>query len=383
MGAPATEWQSTRAPADVTKVPIRPIDVAAQLSQPIAGLEVPELPLREFIQLISRLTTIPITIRPEVFLYSRVSPETTVAAAGSNLSVGEILRQGLAPLDLAAWTVGDQLVIDRAATTVQRAKHDVSDLVNGDVGSIEDLADLISVMVAPSSWSAAGGPGHMALLEGVLVVENTKGVHMETLAFCERLRAARGLPPRSRLWQSTLAGANSAEVIRRQLEKKIHLPSPRPMTFEELVERLARTTGCCLLVNWQALEGEGWSAATKVSLTADGESMHVVLQRVLDPMQLVYRRIGGKAIEITTTAAELETPEVEFYPIDDLVEAGMASPVVIQRIHQTVKGLNLGPVATTGGEIRLDPPGQCIIVRLPQSLQPEVAATLADLRSGH
>ena len=57
-----------------SRSPLKVADVEARLEDSVAGIEFKEIPLLDFVRVISSLSTIPITIRPEVFDRGRSGP---------------------------------------------------------------------------------------------------------------------------------------------------------------------------------------------------------------------------------------------------------------------------------------------------------------------
>ncbi len=82
---------------------------------------------------------------------------------------------------------------------LRQIHYSVSDLTGKDAQATADLAALLQKLVAPESWQPNGGAGTLIATPNILTITQTGSVHHQILVFCEKLRVARGLPPKSRL----------------------------------------------------------------------------------------------------------------------------------------------------------------------------------------
>ena len=91
-----------------------------------------------------------------------------------------------------------------------------------------ELAGLVQKLVAPDSWQPNGGRGAVRTDAGRLVVMQTGAVHDQVLAFCEKLRTARGKPTRSRLDPGRFALATRWDRAKAMLETRGDAPTSAP-----------------------------------------------------------------------------------------------------------------------------------------------------------
>ena len=89
---------------------------------------------------------------------------------------------------------------------------------------------------------------------------------------------------------------------------------------------------------------------------ADGKPLGNALGQLLDPLQLAYRPIDERTIQITTSEVEAMRGDVEFYSLKELGSDPM------QRIQQTI-------ARSSGvGDFAIDETAGMAIVSLPSSL---------------
>src|SRR4029079_16698971 len=136
--------------------PPREVDVAKRLADPLPAIEAAGTALADFVQLMSDLSTIPITLeRPFV----PVTADTNVSIRLTNTTVGKAIDQALAPLRLQSVVVDDQLVIRRFEPAESKAfPHPVKDLAASEE-QMTELADLLKAVVEPAAWSDGEGGG--------------------------------------------------------------------------------------------------------------------------------------------------------------------------------------------------------------------------------
>jgi hypothetical protein len=366
----------------VARPPFRDIDATARLQDPLADLDVPDTSLGNFVRMISGLSTVPITVRPEALVNSKLSLAADVSARAEDTTIGEALAAALSPLKLALAVNGPDVIIDRRGAIggeLRIAKHAVADLVDSSRGNAEDFLRLLRTVVASRSWSDHGGDGRAAFMNGELILNQSEHAHFEALYFFERLREARGLAPRSR-YVAKLFPVNQSrrQLGEAMLSSALLLRTKRPTDFSDVVWQLSQRTGYQIVVDWQSLVAEGWLPETQVNLSGKARSLAAALDELLLPMGLTYRVIKADLLQITTVAAELTYADIEFYPVADFLDRGAVPRTLIEQLKQHVGAGYFEPPAP--GAAAFDADSQCLIVRLPQSKQPLVTDFLASQR---
>ena len=94
------------------------------------------------------------------------------------------------------------------------------------------------------------------------------------------------------------------------------------------------------------------------------------------PLELTYRVIDERTIQITTLAAAADKPDLELYSVRGLV-GGDDVGAVVARLEQRL----LEATGGDGMEMAFDPPSQTLIVTAPSVVQAKVEMTLGKLRA--
>jgi hypothetical protein len=237
---------------------------------------------------------------------------------------------------------------------------------------------LIQQLVAPDSWAPAGGRGTIEAGAGVLAVVQTALVERQVAEFCEKLRLARGLPLRdpARLGQLTLA--TRRQTARSTLDEPVSANFQAATPLAAIVADLERSTGADILVHWLDLAEHGVTVRSNASLRAESLPLAEALSDLLAPIDLAYRVVGAKTLEISTRKAIAARLEIEFYPAADLAGAGDPEALA-ERIKDEVAPATWSD-AGGSGVLCFDEPSRCLIMLQSQPVQFEIEALLARWR---
>jgi hypothetical protein len=359
----------------------REVDVEQRLKDTIPSIEFREVPLRDFVRFVTGFSTIPISLDPDALTLVGARADVPVSVQQTDTTVGRVLTEALAPLGLGFEVLGDQLLVTRVApadTPLRTLKHPVDDLVSGDPAQLNQLASLIVDMVEPEAWDVLGGQGTLEQEMPSLVIRQRDTVLFRVIVFCERLRAARGLPPQSRFDPSLFALEPSFVRIEQALRRPVTLNYLEPAALTRIVDQLSQNSGLDILIDWRALADLGWNPDAETTLSANGEAVGDVLASLLRPLDLNYRVIDQGCVQITSPD-QLETAlDVEFYAAADLRSGDVSDDPFTAQIAAQLGDDVLDDV---GGTLYLDPPSGYLIAALPQPVQRKLAAVLAARRS--
>jgi len=354
----------------------REVNVPLRLEDKIPEIEFPEVPLIDFVRFVTSFSTIPITLDPQALALVKVTPRTPVSVRLSDTNVGAVLSAALAPLRLDYVSTGSQLLITRPLPPdgqLREHSHSVVDLVGNDPDQLAELADMIVEMVESGSWEESGGSGTIRHEKSSLEFRQRDTVLFQAIVFCERLRAARGLPPKSNFDPSLF----NLEPRLSQAEKRLATPVTinyiQPASFVRILDRLSAETELNILVEWQSIAELGWSPDGEATVSANNEPVGDVLTKILRPMDLTYRVIDAATIQVTSPIQLDARLDVEFYPVADLLTAEPNADEFAGRLRT-----ELGDVDAV---LRFDDPSKHLIAALPQPQQRKLADLLSQWRA--
>lgn len=362
----------------------RKVDVAARLADPLAGLELEGVPLADVLRVISDLTTIPITLEPDLLPYVKVSPDTKVTSKHTNATVGAALTEILKSQNLTAITMDDQLVI-RPADAADPAKLTSrtiawSDLTGGDQQVAIALSDTISHLVDPDSWQVgeeSTGPNfHMLAAGKDSLMLNT---HFENFArvftLCEKLRVARHLPLKSKFPPELFELRTRSEAVAAKLSQKVKLNFSQPANFTKIIARLEEAGKLRILIDWRSLAEAGWNPDGEAQLVADDIPLRDALKKLLDPMELAFRAVDARTLQIVSRQTLSQRLDIELYSAKELVKNPEDGPGMVARAEAAFPE---GVLTSTGGKgtIIWEPKSMSILASLTQPDQEQLASLL-------
>ncbi len=377
---PALPMRDAPQPRTLRRVQPRTVNVNARLGDVVPAMETRAMPLVDFLNLISDLSTIQISVDADALSDLGQSFVAPVTLKLESSSVGEILDAALDGLKLGYRVQdGGLLVGYPPQSNLREAKYTVVDLTGNDAKSLESLALVVRRMLSPQSWQLAGGHGTMTGGNGALVVNQTDAVHNEIILLCEKLRVARGLPPKSRLDPSRFVLTTRSDKGKQLLAIPVTANFGTPQTLANVVKWLHANTGATFLIDHAALARLESSDESESSAVAVGKPLSAFLDDLLTPMDLAWRAIDERTIEITTRDAAAAHMEIEFYPLGELAGNAEAAQALIGQIKAKIEPQSWGDRLNQAA-MQFDAPSHAILVRAPQKTQSQIQKFIADAR---
>lgn len=283
-------------------------DAEDQFARRIPALSVREMPLVDFLGLVSQLGGAPVSVAAEQLLMAGISPRKPVSVTMNDQSVDAILAAALKPLRLEHKFYGPQVVVVRqGAEQFREIKYPVDDL------PIEParLAKLIGDLIEPASWKT----GKLAVDGQTLVVTQSQRVHYQILLLLERLRLANNISPRSKFPTQRLAPSPLHGAMAERLAGPALFTFTRETPLVEVFGHWQREIDVPILVDWPALaDVDLWPESVIVCAVAD-RPWGQALSESLEPLGLSWQATFGGAITITSADKLQRNPQLEVYAL--------------------------------------------------------------------
>jgi hypothetical protein len=106
----------------------------------------------------------------------------------------------------------------------------------------------------------------------------------------------------------------------------------QPASLTRILDRLGKTAGVRILVDWQAAATVGWSPDAEGTVVADKMPLADALTALLRPMDLTYRVVDDGLLQVTTLRGLEARLELEFYPVADLLADKPDGSRIIERV---------------------------------------------------
>jgi hypothetical protein len=348
---------------------------AAELSLTISALALQDMPLVAFADFVADFTALPVSFDIDAMLVAQIALDTKLDLDRQQVTIGQVLQAVLEPVGLKYVVEGRQILIAPLRDVnqeMQQASYDVSDLASGDEQA-QALAKLIVTLIAPGSWADTGGSGTLVVADQSLDIEQTAAGHFHVARFLDRLRSARGLLPRSKLPDDLLDLTPMFVRAGGDLNSPMSVNFSEPTDVARILQYLRAETDIRLIVDWPSTAQANWLPTTKSTLSGPDQPLSRLLDSWLDPVQLGYRVIDSKTIQITSLPTLENRPDVEIYPLKSDTDQNGTQLVQDLKVHM---GPALFADAGGTGEIVFEPESRSLLVLLPQPQQRKVAEWL-------
>ena len=358
------------------------VDIPARLQLPLVAFKLDKTPLVAALRTLSRLTEVPITLDVDEFRCREIDFNAPVSEVYEPGTVGETLIALLAPFGLEPVIEDRQILVtvpQEERDKLIEKTFDIADLVNSDENlPSERLAEIVRRLVDPVAFSAEEPTIEQPLLavDGTtLIVRHRLRMLDETLRLLEQLRVLRKLPQTTNIKGERLA----PEVLcwEDAVQSPLTLNYYLPVSLAEVFPQLEAAAKIGILVDHKALNRAlSPFSSLKGTVGSDGGTVDVALEKLLasvDGVTLTYRIVNIDTIEVTTREAaarpEKMSTEIHRYLLDnDETPEELVQTIRTALEHNTWN--NPGNSETLGfGDIIIDKPSGCLIVRQSQSVQ--------------
>ncbi|MDP7204751.1 MAG: hypothetical protein QGH11_04240, partial [Pirellulaceae bacterium] len=138
----------------------------------------------------------------------------------------------------------------------------------------------------------------------------------------------------------------------------------REIPLSVILDHLGQEAKMNILVDWVATYPAGWGPSSPTTLVADRNPLSQVLTIFLDSMNLDYRIVDNRTIQISTPEHLATRHEIELHEISALLEEKPAMDIVTQVQAMLAR-------ETTAGII-VDMPSRHLVLRASQADQARV-----------
>lgn len=314
-----------RAPSSDTTnhAPTAPAD--RLLAQTLPEIAMEGVPLTDAIQLLSELSGVPLSLRPQELQLAGVDAHKEVSITGIDLTFGKLITQTLKPLRLVPQIEGAHVLLQRKGADTQRTvKHRLADLAGDDPAALEKLL----AQIGPASLA-----GSIEIREGLLSLSAPRRTHYELLLLCERLRVARRLEQQSPYPRRLIAITPALAKLSSQLERRTTFSFIQPTRIRDVVNHWRRATDLTIWVDWQSLSDADLGPLSSIECSATNRPWSEALDGVLGPLGLAWAAADGQTLWIASREAIAANQVVEFYPVE--ATAGEAFAERIADEHPT------------------------------------------------
>jgi hypothetical protein len=290
------------------------IDVHEQFGVIFPAVRAENLPLVDFLDLVSQLSGIPVSLDPAVVVRAGIDPRAKVTVVVENQPLRQVAETALRPLGLTLVELGGGLV----ATLPDSAQKPTLDLTGIAIppAATADFEKFIKQSVDSARWGEPPQGAKLSIANGAMVFQGSPRVAWGVKKLLDEIRAA--------------ASGNVAPLPGEDLlNKPIEFLDSRPMRLDDLAAKLENAAGCEIRIDWVSLGALGWNQDTMLSVQAQNEPLREVLKKLCEPRAWAFRLIAPDVVEITSFLETYAGAETRVVSIKKQIEAG-AAPEKIQ-----------------------------------------------------
>lgn len=359
----------------------RAIDVAARLADPLPGIETDGTPLADFLQVLSDLSTIPITLEPDALPLVGAGPDSPITLKLTGTTIGAALTTGVRQLKLEAVEIDGHLIVRLAepAKLMTRA-YSMQDLSGGDPDQLAELAEFFRAVVDPESWSDEEGAATIAVEGESLKIRQRAAAHAQVILLADTLRTARRQTPAATWLDPALFRLDGrSQIARARLQTPVTATFNQPTHIGRILKHLEEAGGVRILVDWRDVAAAGWNPDGEATLSVEKQPLATALSALVEPMDLAWRIVDARTLQIMRPETLAGRCEVEFFKVADLLKDDPAGESLLALVKSEL-GDDLFQDRGGTCELRCDVASGCLVARLPQPKQQELEGLLAKWR---
>jgi len=149
----------------------------------------------------------------------------------------------------------------------------------------------------------------------------------------------------------------------------------------KIAQKLSAVGKMRVLIDWQSIASSGWNPDAEATLVADKKPFSEALTALLEPMDLAYRVVDGRTIQIVSQQLLAERLEVELYPAQDLAASQEQIEPLLARIRSALAERGKGGEGDLAGQFWIDPESKCLVALLSQPKHQLLTRLLAEWRT--
>ncbi|MCA9246468.1 MAG: hypothetical protein KDA42_05110 [Planctomycetales bacterium] len=358
----------------------------------VEQIELPGVKPRAFVELMIDMTALPIAFDLDALSPRQIAALPALEVKKQDVSIAELMSETLTKAGYTYLTEANGLIVttrSSASNKLKRYRYPTDDLRGDGPDAPAQFAQLLRRLVAPHSWEATPD-ARIEIVDGELWIEQTSDVHAQLVAFCERLRLARGLPLKSRFSRDRFALMPASIEHASRLEPEITFTFIEPAALRQVVQHLETETGLAIYVDWPSLKAEGFTPRTEIACSIVAEPLGQALTSITRPLGLAWRMVDDRTIEIFGRERAESQLVVAFYDLREALREGVAPPTALAQIRQSViEAGNLGATSRWSddggsGEIYFDMASRYAAVLQTHAAHAIIERCVVDLSSaGH
>lgn len=349
--------------------PLRGIDVAARLADPIVRVRMTDLSLDQFLHQVSAISALPLQWDPDVRRLARVRDDVRVTVRiDEPTTVGALLEAGLRPLGFGAVPreglveiLKGERPLELRDVTIPWEEIPVPQALR------EEFVAKVRAWIDSSNWGDDPAGRTIAAKEEGLAIRQIETELFKIDLLIDRMRMALGQEP-SRGTPTELLDPQPAHLRGKTiLEQPAELVALRPVPLEQALFDLSQSARAAIAVDWNSLLASGWGPTSQATFSAPKAPLRETLEASLSGLGLGYRTVDEGTIQILSPEALALGLEVEIYQLDESLVDGDAATFAQSLASELNAALGEGFNAAQG--LWVSPGDRLLVAALPRPAQ--------------
>ncbi len=380
--------------------------INAALGRPVS-FEYKETPLGDVIKDLEKKLGVTVALETRALDEVGIGSDTPITIEVTNISAASALRHLLRRVDpTLTFSIRDGAL---AITTCEDAEgiletryYDIADMAetaNAEMifrasqrfnpfppgGEFDAIVELITATVEPNSWDRVGGPGSIAIRDGVMIVSHTREIQEQIAFLLTTLRkaAAAYKALSADLSPNDLDQMAAEKAFNKLLDGKGLNRTFADTPLADVAKAISEATKRTVLIDQKALDAVGIGADSPVTVELKGLTLREEIRWILKQIDPTLTfQIMDEALVITTREAAEYRLQTQLYPVWDLVGQSPARDYdsLIRLITSLVKPDSWDEVGGPGS-IWAIPQFGCLIVSQVRGVHEKLQDMLAQLRA--
>ena len=192
------------------------------------------------------------------------------------------------------------------------------------------------------------------------MVSQNELAHYQAIIFFDKLRVARGLPPRSQYSKPRFDLTHRSVQVASALAQDVQLQIVVPTPLFNVVDQLEKSSGLTILCDWDSLAINKIGPATPVTLSAQNIPVQDALRQLEHSWKVAVIPIDATTVQLVAEQSLALRPWLEFYDLSQF-ELGRAEATAL--VNDAKR--ELSDLRKTGyGDVLYDPGSKHLLALL-------------------
>ncbi len=351
------------------------------LNYPCEGIQYVDKSLIVVLHDISQISGVPISLDANSIQFLGIDIGKNVSIKSTETTFASIVNEIVAANDFGlvleydgthdALLIAPVRLPGTGNSSVQIA---LPNLESKDRAAVDQFVSLVKRIIAPEIWTAENDPGTIDIQGDHLEITAPPLVGKHVQAFIEKWNAGKMIAGGNEDSSGSLT--TLLTIAQPMMDASFQIDAMYPVPLETYLAKIHLQTGKNVIVDWHSLLAEGWNPQTMLPPDIVEKNLRDFLRQICRAMELTYRVIDEKTVQITTFSTAARETDFEVYSCAKILER-LTHEQLVQLLQQA---LGLEIQSQPNLRIFLDAESKSLFVTAPQFIHRQIKAILDRLQ---